>query len=76
MEISDVIRYLPIDIHCPVCGHSEPKTVGWLEAHEDFACLCGAILKPALLGYPEQRKQLERRFEKFLHQDPFHSSSK
>jgi hypothetical protein len=31
----------PIELTCPQCGHKHQKTIGWLKANDNFACVCG-----------------------------------
>lgn len=33
-----------IDLPCSGCGQKHKKTLGWLKAHQQFTCGCGASI--------------------------------
>lgn len=54
-----------IDIPCPGCGHKHRKTLGWIQANDHIACVCGASIELEKSGLTRGLDEVEKSLSDF-----------
>ncbi len=43
--MSNLLDDVTLGLDCPSCGHENPRTIGWIKAHDSYTCEeCGEIV--------------------------------